>query len=249
VRESGGPVTASTLASDMMRRAGAEDYVVDYHEDAASLGQRLYGFAMAREVHRLKRPSGQTFWRDSAEVPDGFTERDPTCEYLERDLLMVEALHRAGGDATAKAIIGELSAALGEPQRASNWSGSFVRLPQRGWVVAGPSPTYRLTWIGASVARLGRDLDRWSAVRDGDDTLLLSALASAVTEECDSVTFPGVARRFHCDSWKSPPTGHQVTQRLLRLERLGLAEKERGAKTTLLYWRPTAAGLKQLEAV
>lgn len=249
----GSPVTAIAVAENVMRDAGATDFELRQDDH---LGPQLYELAMRHDVVRLRGPKGRKYWAPyrPESLPDGFKLDDPSLEYLDRDIQMVTALYRiANGleSVPSKAIMAEIDRAVGEPQMSQKWSGSFVRLRQRGWMVEAESRSYRLTKYGESVARLGRDLQEWNTNRnsEGDfDLICLEALRTATDEAADAVTFDDVAWRFRSrwDAWG--PSGHSVCQELLRLVRKGWVESERRNMSTLCYWRPTPAGLAQLKA-
>lgn len=243
VRENDSPVTTRTLAADIMRRAGANGEHECNSSEVGTLGSFLYTLAMAGAVLRLQRGPGARLWTHCLTPPEGFREDDPRLAHLERDMAMLFALGRAGGGecpVLAKAIVAELSAELGEPQRSQNWSGSFVRLDQRGWVTC-EARSYRLSAAGAAIVRLGRLPTPWRGYED--ESLMydevLRELEAAVAAAGDAVTVDEFRRRFKNGQWGAP-SGHQVAQRLLQLERRGLVEKERRTNAVLLHWRPLA---------
>jgi hypothetical protein len=240
----GRPVMAQELVEGIMLRAGGYEYVYRT-SDASSIGADLFKLAMRRDVVRLRSQSKATVWATRwADVPSEYEQRDPTLEHLERDVAMAVALYRANGGerASAAEITAQLSLASGELERSQKWSGSFVRLQQRGWMKEVDRRTYELTNYGKGVARLGRDLPLW-----GDDRELVEALERAVLAEGTAVTFESVAWQFRTNWDARSPSGHNVSQRLLRLEREGVVTSERRPGVKHLLWRPVRE-VTQLQA-
>src|SRR4051794_9142174 len=96
----------------------------------------------------------------STEVAAGRVRgEDPTLDHLDRDVAMVTALYRAGGDevTAAKEIMRELSIDLGAPQRSQEWSGVFVRCQRRGW--REPGDKQRCAWKLTATAPRWRNSD------------------------------------------------------------------------------------------
>jgi hypothetical protein len=228
------PITSRGLARRIMQEAGKPAYIPNASE-VSELGVDLYRLAMRLEVHRLRAPrTSVRYW--SQFLCDGFEEDDPTLEHLERDVPLVTAIVAAGdGEAVAvKQAMAQLSAGI-RPERSQLWSQAFVRCSQRGWIaeVRGKRQTWKPTWRGLTVARLGGPPLRLDAY---DLSSLLAALRSAVAEEGGPVTVDALNWRF--DGTRHPPGGHSLAQKLMSLERRGQVRRRRQPNAKLVLWEP-----------